>query len=305
MKWDEMAILGGKRVWDLARQNYDGDLYRATCRLWWDERSQHTDEEIGSYDLINVRHLHSLGIWAESGYPKLLTTHKYAAAMMSTDITRDSYEDIEIPWQAVVLVIPDGLITYPDGGIPITRVVFAFHKAANDGTPYGSAGVYISLCRGDTHDRKMGFWVAGNVADGLFSEDVLQEFNERVRPLIIVVRRLLVGLLWTMQYTDNWKPTSPTKSANNPIKRGPPAHRVVMVGRPIDVDCRKAVQTYIAGHSDQHTPPSVQTLVRGHYKRQVIGVARSGRKVIWVEPYWRGPEAAPILARPYKIGKDL
>jgi hypothetical protein len=160
------------------------------------------------------------------------------------------------------------------------------------------------LCRGDTHDKKMGFWVAGNVADGLFSEDVLQEFDESVRPLVIVVRRLLVGLLWTMQYTNNWKPTSPTKTPYEPIKRGPPAHRVVLVGRPIDVDCRKAVQAYIDGSADQHAPPSVQTLVRGHYKRQVIGVARSGRKVIWVEPYWRGPEDAPILARPYKIGKD-
>lgn len=28
----------------------------------------------------------------------------------------------------------------------------------------------------------------------------------------------------------------------------------------------------------------------------------AGRKVIWIEPYWRGPEEAPILARPFKVG---
>lgn len=44
-----------------------------------------------------------------------------------------------------------------------------------------------------------------------------------------------------------------------------------------------------------------QSCVRGHYKRQVIGVGRSGRKVIWIEPYWRGPEGAPLLVRPYEF----
>lgn len=48
-------------------------------------------------------------------------------------------------------------------------------------------------------------------------------------------------------------------------------------------------------------PPAIQRLVRGHHKRQVVGIGRSGRRVIWIEPYWRGPEDAPILTRPYKV----
>jgi hypothetical protein len=42
----------------------------------------------------------------------------------------------------------------------------------------------------------------------------------------------------------------------------------------------------------------------GHYKRQVVGTGRHGRQIIWIEPYWRGPENAPILARPWRIGTE-
>jgi hypothetical protein len=66
------------------------------------------------------------------------------------------------------------------------------------------------------------------------------------------------------------------------------------------LDCRPAVHRYMGGSAS--APPAVQSIVRGHFKRQVVGISRAGRRVIWIEPYWRGPEDAPILARPYKIG---
>lgn len=67
-----------------------------------------------------------------------------------------------------------------------------------------------------------------------------------------------------------------------------------------DVDCRPAVKDYLT--SLDGSPPLYQTLVRGHYKRQAHGPGASMRKVIWIEPYWRGPEDADIVVRPYVIG---
>ena len=51
----------------------------------------------------------------------------------------------------------------------------------------------------------------------------------------------------------------------------------------------------------RRSAPSVQTLVRGHWKHQPHGKGRSERKYIFVEPYWRGPEDAPITVRPHAL----
>jgi hypothetical protein len=43
--------------------------------------------------------------------------------------------------------------------------------------------------------------------------------------------------------------------------------------------------------------PSVQTLVAGHWKRQPYGARREHRRLIHVQPYWRGDVDAPISTR--------
>jgi hypothetical protein len=106
-----------------------------------------------------------------------------------------------------------------------------------------------------------------------------------------------------MQNADNFKARSvPARSSLKKRENPEPAHRVTVIGKPLRIDCRDSVRKYLDGTSRKHAPPSVQTLVRGHHKRQVMGIARSLRKVIWIHPYWRGPEDAPILTKPKKVG---
>ncbi|MBF0306746.1 MAG: hypothetical protein HQL41_13970 [Alphaproteobacteria bacterium] len=45
----------------------------------------------------------------------------------------------------------------------------------------------------------------------------------------------------------------------------------------------------------------VRLLVRGHWKSQVHGPGMTLRKLIHVEPYWRGPEMAELVDRPYLV----
>ena len=65
------------------------------------------------------------------------------------------------------------------------------------------------------------------------------------------------------------------------------------------VDVREAVRGFVAG--TRRTAPAVQVLVRGHWKRQAHGPAMAQRKMIHIEPYWRGPEDAPIAVRGHKL----
>jgi len=115
--------------------------------------------------------------------------------------------------------------------------------------------------------------------------------------------RAVAGLLYTMQHTTHWRHGGyfdRIGGGSSPTRTGPPPHRTIFIGRPLAVDARPSLRASVA--SGNGAPPSVQTLVRGHIKRQVVGIGRTGRRVVWIEPYWRGPEDAPILARPYSVG---
>lgn len=46
---------------------------------------------------------------------------------------------------------------------------------------------------------------------------------------------------------------------------------------------------------------AVRQLVRGHWKRQPVGPGGQERKLILVEPYWRGPEMAEVIEKPYLV----
>jgi hypothetical protein len=41
--------------------------------------------------------------------------------------------------------------------------------------------------------------------------------------------------------------------------------------------------------------------VRGFWRRQVHGPGRTLRKLMYVEPFWRGPDTAEVISRPYVV----
>jgi hypothetical protein len=71
----------------------------------------------------------------------------------------------------------------------------------------------------------------------------------------------------------------------------PPAVRVVTL--------RRAKQSRRAGDQEPGRTVSVRFVVRGHWKRQAYGTGRSKRKTIYVAPFMKGPEGAPL-----KLGGD-
>jgi hypothetical protein len=55
------------------------------------------------------------------------------------------------------------------------------------------------------------------------------------------------------------------------------------------------------GPRDEGWTQSVRTLVRGHWRRQPYGPENSLTKVIWIRPFWRGPEDAPVSIHPVRV----
>lgn len=108
--------------------------------------------------------------------------------------------------------------------------------------------------------------------------------------------RLLLGVV--LELTEHRPSEEHRRAGTRTTKRnslGEPVAWTYTLTRDVKVDCRQAVRDYVEGR--RSSAPSVQCLVRGHWKRQAHGPARSLRKFIFVEPYWRGPEDAPIATR--------
>jgi hypothetical protein len=265
--------------------------------------------------------------WIHCGAPQMITDAKYASALMLSAVEDSLVEELEIPWQAFRIELPKDLLTCETteyrwiyvcsfdlgDGETIGEVLLHGLRPTTseeqvrglgtfvESTPYIRAPLASILLDQET-DKSFGTARISGVIEGMAASGHDEAALQRCFRLAI---RLVVGMLYTMQCTDNFrtKPMS-LNDTRKCLRGGPPWHRTIYFGRPMRTDVSKAVAGFLSGKSGRRLPPSVQTLVRGHFKRQVVGVSRVGRKVIWVEPYWRGPEDAPILARPYKIGSE-
>jgi len=307
-RWtDAMLTEAGVLIWNQTyRAGQDDAAVLSYCEKLV-ERWQAEDDEEGQDESANsvIRDLLAFSAkWAVHAFQRITTTHTYAAALMCTDADRESLETIETQWHAFMVQVPNGLLRVaPD--LEYNRVLVRMGE--------GQAAItLIDQNNRTNHSRILDTWAA-TLADVLGNEDESfvghSDWSPESARAMVLAKRLVAGLLLAMQHVDNFK--SKTYPAREKRRDGrmteEPSHRMVMVGTPISVDCRPAVADYIAVGSKRKggAPPSVQVIVRGHYKRQVIGIGRSGRKVIWVQPYWRGPDGAPILTHPKRIGRDV
>lgn len=235
--------------------------------------------------------------WAVHAFQRITTTHTYAAALMCSDADRAVLDDIEIQWHAFMVCVPNGILSFTtDSGMDMdyNRILVA---ALDD------SAVIILL----DQNSNAGPWIQAQSAESLAGLLEVEEEDARSgNPLVRIsclAKRLVTGLLLAMQNQNNFrsKTSSPRNGKGQREPGVEPAHRVVFVGAPLNIDCREKVADYIKHGSSRKGVPHLQFLVRGHYKRQVIGIGRKGRKVIWIKPFWKGPENAPILTRPKQV----
>ena len=231
---------------------------------------------------------------------------RYFSAMAQTKLSPDAFDELKIPYPAFAVRLPRGLIVGSDGREYDLAYFGQFDQIAVGATVHEVMSYYAVRSSAD----EISIWSTDSksLVELLFAdaqqpslrapEDEQEDSSDaRIREL---VRRAVVGLLYTMQHTTHWCFGSyMNRVGKNRVRREPPAHREVIIGRPIAVDVSEAVRRDAA--EGTHASPTVQTLVRGHIKRQVCGADRADRKLIWIEPYWRGPEEAPILVRPYSV----
>jgi len=256
--------------------------------------------------------------WYQQGLPVVRLGHKRAAALMATTVSKEVLDVAKAPFWAFFIELPDGLL----------------HLKNDDQSLVKATGILVQVMR---HTQPIEFIDGRKVPDGdlwryaIVTDTLLTQWkiNRTLEQLVqlenevniyegfgipledydhridLLVSRLIVGVCLMMSNPENLKDKTEAalraKNGKRPVP-GSPVYHVFMEAKPINVDVRRTIKSYLGGDRDS---PDVRLLVRGHWKMQPHGPGRELRKLIHVEPYWRGGEENDvIMQRIYEAGME-
>lgn len=247
--------------------------------------------------------------WLKCGLPHVEAGHALAASLMATSVPADELVGLVVPpWRAFVISIPDKLLPIPSG-----RGRESWARAllveTVERTPSGTNWQWLLAS-----DEKDNFvWPSWTTTESMVKGTELMgsDWNngrknaKEMRRLGKAVARLIVGTCIRMSDPRHFVHAGKPKNGSgkrdgrdSPIPTRFDTYRLI---GDVKVDVRKAVAEYVR-HGGKS--PTVQSMVRGHWKHQTHGPGGTKRKLIHVEPYWRGPEDAPIAIRSHVVEAD-
>ncbi|MFO0678510.1 MAG: hypothetical protein U0169_18375 [Polyangiaceae bacterium] len=245
--------------------------------------------------------------WAGAGFPQVTLGHKLAASLCSTKIDPETANAARHPWPAYRILVPSGLVDVADplvdGGVmPVDYLdvfdagKFTHVTASSRSSDFTFFVAHGTLAKGLVEDR-----TSPEILTPLHDTGArLEDAHERA---LGSLWRLMVGVALEMSDPARVKaPKSSSAPADDARSGSEPAIATYVLGRTVMIDCRDALRAYLRGM--RRDAPAVQSLVRGHWKRQAFGAKGADRRWIHVEPYWRGPEDAPIALRRHEVRRS-
>jgi len=253
-------------------------------------------------------HYAFLGLWGATGMPVVhIEERRFAAAMMGMSYAVEMLELVEPPWPAFMVCLPagsglDGIETKdPDCNDQATweiQRVMAMSILKEDG-----ARVWSIIAQDDSDhasvrpkmltERTPGTELCSPV---LLDGDAWDQCDRRAMEL---VGTLVASVC--MAFRSGMQKQLSAKACRRSVRASRfPTHIQYAIGAPIVHDVTGFVRNYIrTGRAGGRL--SVQSFVRGHWKRQRHGEGGLLTKFIFVEPYWRGPEDASIAVRAHVL----
>lgn len=218
--------------------------------------------------------------WRRSSFARLAIGHKLAAALM---LTSPPAEPIASPWECWSLHVPDGLLELNPNDEDTGRIGRVWC--------HGSDARFLVV-------KRQGQWA------------LVEADNASTNPRVnAAVKGFVKGVLLTMDsdprshITGQWGPAARPMSPRAPATAPAPTANQYELGGTVQVDLRAQLKQYLSERGSGISP-SVQFLVRGHWRNQVCGAGRADRRYIWIEPYWKGPEESRVLLRTHFLKND-
>lgn len=245
----------------------------------------------------------TLARWAECAFPKIVMTQKRAASLMATVVPKNIVEEMEPPWPSFVIEIPKGLLKTKTEETVSDVTMLLVHLFRIEGKK-----LWTLIARNEAREdiwrvniereNLAGGW---NQREDLIDNDLfdsIKDLSDLDERSMVMAGRLAAGTMLALSEPNNMRPVNKVARTRHAfITRNSPepvGTRIFEMKLAITLDVSKEIERFISGNGPS---PSVQTLVRGHWKRQACGPGLLKRKWINIEPYWRGPEDAPIAVR--------
>lgn len=241
----------------------------------------------------HIRSFCALGSWAHCGLQSVRMPHTYAAALMATSPAGIS---LRLPWPTFEIRIPGGLLNTEQYGEPQSVLVTSncvgaslyMRIACSGGGFYAHAleGPLDSLC-----DE--------GIEECVLEESGFPPYGTDTQRVGLLLRRLVANVCHDIA-AHHTAVASAAPSSLRLDHHGVALPRGFAIGEPLKLDCRQSIRDYVAG--ERSRSPKCITLVRGHWRNQVHGPRNTLRHLIWIAPFYRGPDGAPLLVRATHIG---
>ena len=242
--------------------------------------------------------------WYDGGMPVIELGHKLAASLLLTSIPPDVLKTVKMPFPAFRINVPDGLLRFENGDVRHIKVgdhITPHQDDREHGDPQlGTAFVVRS--------EGGGSYSLGKDIGSLLSES-FHESKDTTIPIpegdltkLPLVARLIGAVCLYMTGDPHDFPVKKVGKGHRwtgPCRApGPPVVRTYRLTKEVVHNFTQAFKDYCDGDGSKLT---VQCVVTGHWRNQACGKGMQDRKRIFIEPYWRGPEDAPIAVRPHKL----
>lgn len=249
---------------EAVRRGYNGFIYYAS--------ESHKSKE--------YRHMTRIAVdWYEHGKPTVVLGHKLASSFMMTNTPVELLREVRAPFSTVCIMVPNDLL-FLEG--ESTSSIFVSHAFLDS---------VVALMRTGKHVGSKMYMMTASTLRELLN---IPADAANVQ-YALMARRLIVGVFTYM--TSNG-PMKRREKSGRSKRKGPPEKIVFQLTQSVKHNFKQVVRDYVAGKSRKMT---LQTVVRGHWKRQRCGKGGTERKRIFIEPYWRGPEDAPVALRPHVL----
>jgi len=257
--------------------------------------------------------------WAHAAFPSISMGHKYAAALLVTNASKEAIDLVRPPFPTFLIEVPEGLLSLDGnadqgGTSPITHLLvyqLQSNKVASGWTwgytAYSSAGLSVfryGVLASELLPPELDDVLDGNRKQNDDRTPFSFDLTDADKRTTAMIGRLIINTCLAFSDPTNVRSreTRQRHHINSHFKgrtSSEPTVRNFVLGKPVKHDFREHVAAFVRG--DRKAPPSVQVLVCGHHKTQHHGPKNSLVKVIWVEPYWKGNDDAPIPIRPHII----
>jgi len=240
--------------------------------------------------------------WGQFGMPTLRLTDKQFSSFALSEINHSG--EWKMPWPAMSLPVPEGLLNYEGNKVRRVTCLRANKPTCARLFKEGdNVGYVFRLDAGPFHLWKRSS-SEGNFKGMLEDDKTVSTYDLPTSSAEDAARLMgVTALINAVDFINSgYKLERIQKKSVKSSKDGKPHAAQYRINVPVQINTTQLIRDYVSGGAAKQKF-TARWVVRGHKRNQAHGPGRKERKSIWVEPYWKGPEAGATKIRDHVLKK--